>query len=353
MSESRLESPSLAAPAARPRVLSGIRPTGAAFQLGNYLGAVRHWAAMQDEAECFFFLADLHALTEVPDPERLRARTRSSAAELLAMGVDPARSAVFAQSHLPQHAELAWVLGCLTGFGEASRMTQFKEKGASSSSGATVGLFYYPVLQAADILMYQADSVPIGEDQRQHLELTRDLAQRFNARYGQTFVVPGPYVGKAGARIKDLQEPGRKMSKTIGGAGTLWVLDEPKVLVKKVRSAVTDTGREVVFDVDAKPGISNLMTILSEASGTPVDDVQQRFAGAGYGDFKAAVADAVVELFAPVRARYAELMSDPGELDRVLADGAARAGEVAETTMAAVRDRIGLLPPSVRVPAPL
>ena len=335
MSESRPESPT------RPRVLSGIRPTGAGFHLGNYLGAVRHWAAMQDEAECFFFLADLHALTEVPDPEHLRARTRSSAAELLAMGVDPARSAVFAQSHLPQHAELAWVLGCLTGFGEASRMTQFKEKG-----GGSVGLFTYPVLQAADILMYQAHSVPIGEDQRQHLELTRDLAQRFNARYGQTFVVPGPYVGKAGARIKDLQDPARKMSKTLGGNGTLWVLDEPRTLTKKVKSAVTDTGREVVFDVETKPGVSNLMTVLATATDVPVEQVQERFDGHGYGDFKAAVAEAVVELFAPIRARYDDLMADPAELDRVLAAGAARAGEVAVATMSSVRDRIGLLSPA-------
>ena len=325
----------------RPRVLSGIRPTGSGFHLGNYLGAVRHWAAMQDEAECFFFLADLHALTELPEPAELRARTRGSAAELLAMGVDPARSAVFAQSHLPEHAELAWVLGCLTGFGEASRMTQFKEKG-----GGSVGLFTYPVLQAADILMYQADSVPIGEDQRQHLELTRDLAQRFNARYGETFVVPGPYAGKAGARIKDLQDPARKMSKTIGGAGTLWVLDEPKVLTKKVKSAVTDTGREVVLDVDGKPGISNLMTVLAVATDTGVEQVQAQFEGKGYGDFKGAVAEAVVALFAPVRERYAELMADPAELDRVLAGGADRAREVAVATMGAVRERIGLLAPA-------
>lgn len=321
-----------------PRVLSGIRPTGAGFQLGNYLGAVRHWAAMQDEAECFFFLADLHALTDVPEPEHLRARTRASAAELLAMGVDPSRSAVFAQSHVREHAELAWVLGCLTGFGEASRMTQFKEKGSGS-----VGLFTYPVLQAADILMYQADSVPIGEDQRQHLELTRDLAQRFNARYGDTFTVPGPYAGKQGARIKDLQDPARKMSKSIGGPGTLWVLDEPKVLTKKVRSAVTDPGREVVFDVDAKPGISNLLTILAVATDRTVGEVEADFAGKGYGDFKGAVAEAVVALFAPVRARYAELMADPAELDRVLAGGADRARSVAQTTMDSVRHRVGLL----------
>ena len=329
----------------KPRVLSGIRPTGAGFQLGNYLGAVRHWAAMQDEAECFFFLADLHALTDVPDPQHLRSRTRESAAELLAMGVDPTRSAVFAQSHVREHAELGWVLGCLTGFGEASRMTQFKDKSGSSSSGASVGLFTYPVLQAADILMYQADSVPIGEDQRQHLELTRDLAQRFNSRYGQTFTVPEPYAGKEGERIKDLQQPTRKMSKGIGGTGTLWVLDDPKVLTKKIRSAVTDTEREVRFDVPAKPGISNLLTILSVASRTPVPDLEKEFDGKGYGDFKAAVAEAVVGLLTPVRERYAELVADPAALDEVLAQGAGRAREVAMATMSEVRERVGLLAP--------
>ncbi len=332
-----------------PRVLSGIRPTGAGFHLGNYLGAVRHWAAMQDEADCFFFIADLHALTEVADPEHLRSRTRSSAAELLAMGVDPVRSALFAQSHVREHAELAWVLGCLTGFGEANRMTQFKEKSGDAASGATVGLFTYPVLQAADILMYQASAVPIGEDQRQHLELTRDLAQRFNSRYGDTFVVPGPYVGQAGARIKDLQDPARKMSKSIGANGTLWVLDDPKVLTKKVKSAVTDPGREVVFDVDAKPGISNLLTILAVVTDRPVGQVEAEFAGRGYGDFKGAVAEAVVELFAPIRARYDELVADPAELDRLLAAGAARARAVAVDTMDAVRARVGLLAPVVEV----
>ena len=327
-------------PTPRPRVLSGIRPTGVGFQLGNYLGAVKHWAAMQDEAECFFFLADLHALIDVPDPSQLRDRTRGAAAELLAMGVDPARSTVFAQSHVREHAELGWVLGCLTGFGEASRMTQFKDKG-----GGSVGLFTYPVLQAADILMYQADSVPIGEDQRQHLELTRDLAQRFNSRYGDTFTMPGPYVGKEGARIKDLQDPTRKMSKTLGGAGTLWVLDEPKALTKKVKSAVTDTGREVRFDVANKPGVSNLLTILSVLTDRPVTALESDFDGRGYGDLKSVVAEAVAEEFAPVRERYAELIADPAELDRLLADGAARAREVAGTTMAAVRERVGLLAP--------
>ena len=325
----------------RPRVLSGIRPTGAGFQLGNYLGAVKHWTAMQDENDCFWFIADLHALTEESDPAHLRLRTRASAAELLAMGIDSQRSTLFVQSHVREHSELAWVLGCLTGFGEASRMTQFKDKG-----GGTVGLFTYPVLQAADILMYDADAVPIGEDQRQHLELTRDLAQRFNGRYGETFTLPGQYVAKPGERIKDLQDPARKMSKSIGGNGTLWVLDDPKVLLKKVKSAVTDTGREVAFDVADKPGISNLLTVLSVASGRSVDALQADYAGKGYGDFKADVAEAVVELFAPVRTRYAELIEDTGHLDAVLAQGAAKAREVARTTMDRVRDRIGLLAPA-------
>ncbi|MGI8537439.1 MAG: tryptophan--tRNA ligase [Mycobacteriales bacterium] len=331
----------------RARVLSGIRPTGQSFQLGNYVGAVRHWAAMQDDNECFFFLADLHALIDTPDPERLRARTRESVAELLAMGVDPTRSAVFAQSHLPQHAELAWVLGCLTGFGEASRMTQFKDK-SGHGGAASVGLFTYPVLQAADILMYQADAVPIGEDQRQHLELTRDLAQRFNGRYGDTFTLPAPYAARPGARIKDLQDPARKMSKSVGGKGTVWVLDDPKTVTRKIKSAVTDTGREV-RTADDKPGISNLLTILSVATGTPVAELESSYVAQGYGDFKADVAAAVVELFEPVRARHLELLADPGHLDVVLAEGAARARQVADRTMTDVRDRVGLLAPGRQV----
>ena len=330
--------------AARPRVLSGIQPTGTGKHLGNYLGAVRHWAAMQDANECFYFVADLHALTTTPDPAEQRDRTRRTAAELLAMGVDPERSTLFCQSHVPEHAELAWVLGCLTGFGEASRMTQFKEKGAGSSQGVNIGLFTYPVLQAADILLYAPRAVPVGEDQRQHLELTRDLAQRFNNRYGDTLVVPDPYVQKSAARIKDLQDPEAKMSTSRGGPGTLWVVDDPKTITKKVKSAVTDTGREVRAS-DDKPGITNLLTVLSVCTGRPVADLEADYEGKGYGDFKADVAAAVVELFAPVRERYASLMADPDALDDVLAAGAARAREVAAATMARVRDRVGLLAP--------
>jgi tryptophanyl-tRNA synthetase len=325
----------------RRRVLSGIQPTGAGKHLGNYLGAVRHWAAMQDEFECFFFIADLHSLTITPDPAELRQQTRKLIAELLAMGVDPSKSALFAQSHIHEHPELAWVLSCLTGFGEASRMTQFKEKG-----GGNVGLFNYPILQAADILLYQAHMVPVGEDQRQHLELTRDLGQRFNGRYGDTFTVPDPYVQKTAERIKDLAEPTAKMSTSKGCPGVLWVIEDDKATTKKIKSAVTDTGREVEYDVENKPGVSNLLTIHSIATGESVENLQAAYVGKGYGDFKADVAAAVLEMFAPVRTRFAELMADPGYLDSVLTDGAKTARAVASVTMADVRDRIGLLAPA-------
>jgi len=324
----------------RPRVLSGIQPTGSGKHLGNYLGAVRNWAQLQESSECFYFVADLHALTTTPDPAALRANTRATVAELLAMGVDPGRSALFLQSHVPEHTELAWVLGCLTGFGEASRMTQFKEKG-----GGNVGIFTYPILQAADILIYRPQSVPVGEDQRQHLELTRDLAQRFNSRYGDTLTVPEPYVQSSAQRIKDLQNPAAKMSTSRGGPGTLWVIDDPKAITKKIKSAVTDTGRDVVAGPD-KPGITNLLTILSVASGTAVPELESAYVGKGYGDLKGDVAAAVVALFAPVRERYADLIADTTFLDGVLADGAGRARAVARETLAAVRERIGLLPPA-------
>ena len=332
---------------APPRVLSGIQPTADSFHLGNYVGALRQWVSMQEDHEAFYCVVDLHAITlEQPDPEVLRRRTLVSAAQLLALGVDPDRSTLFVQSQVPEHAQLAWVLQCLTGFGEASRMTQFKDKSTREGAGPTsVGLFTYPVLQAADILMYQADSVPIGEDQRQHLELTRDLAQRFNTRYGDTFTLPAAYAGRPGERIKDLQDPARKMSKSIGGTGTVWVLDDPRTITKKVKSAVTDTGREV-RPGDDKPGITNLLTILSVCTGKGVPELVDAYAGKGYGDFKADVAEAVVELFAPVRERYAGLIADPAELDRVLASGADRAREVAVRTMADVRERVGLLAPA-------
>ena len=255
--------------APRPRVLSGIQPTADSFHFGNYLGALRQWVALQEEHEPFFFIADLHAITVEQDPKLLRERCLRAAAQLIAMGIDPERSAIFIQSHVPAHAQLGWVLQCLTGFGEARRMTQFKDKSAKSGEGAaSVGLFTYPVLQAADILLYRPQYVPVGEDQRQHLELTRDLAQRFNHRYKKTFKLPEPYILKATAKILDLQEPGAKMSKSASTpGGIIEMLDDPKVSAKKIRSAVTDSGTEIRFDEEHKPGISNLLTIYSALTG--------------------------------------------------------------------------------------
>ncbi len=327
----------------RPRVLSGIQPTGAGFHLGNYLGAVRNWVAMQDTNDAFYFVPDLHAITVEHDPAQLRRRTCESVAELLACGLDPTRCTVFVQSHVVEHAELSWVLGCITGFGEASRMTQFKDKGARGElGGATVGLFSYPVLQAADILIYQADQVPVGDDQRQHVELTRDLAQRFNARLGPTFTVPEPYIPRATARIADLQDPSRKMSKSLPPAGTVYLQDDPAAVVKKVRSAVTDTGREVRA-IEDKPGISNLLTILSSVTGRSIAALEEGYAGKGYGEFKADVAEALVSFLAPIQQRYRDYMQDLVAVEAVLADGAARAGKVAGATMDLVRERVGFL----------
>ena len=253
---------------ATPRVLSGMQPTADSLHLGNYLGALRQWVALQDDHDVFYFVADLHAITVEPDPEQLRARTRVTAAQFLAAGVDIEQAALFVQSHVAEHAQLQWVLGCLTGFGEASRMTQFKDKSTRGGNDrASVGLFTYPVLQAADILLYRAARVPVGEDQRQHLELSRDLAQRFNSRFGETFVVPEPHILKQTAKIYDLQIVEKQMSKSIGGSGCVWMLDDPKVIEKKIKSAVTDTGREVRFDPEAKPGVSNLLAILSSFTG--------------------------------------------------------------------------------------
>lgn len=332
----------------RPRVLSGIQPTADSFHLGNYLGAVRQWVALQDDHDAFYCVVDLHAITVEHDPQRLRARTRLAVAQLLASGLDPGRCTVFVQSQVPEHTRLAWVLGCLTGFGEASRMTQFKDKSARQGSDrATVGLFTYPVLQAADILLYQADRVPVGEDQRQHLELTRDLAQRFNARFGGAFTVPEPHILAGTAKIADLQDPTAKMSKSASGpAGIVDLLDEPRVSAKKIRSAVTDAEREIRYDVSGKPGISNLLTIHSALSGRPIPDLEADFAGRGYGDLKRELAEVVTDVVAPLRERVSGYLEDPAELDRVLAHGATRARDVAGSTLAAVHDRIGFLPPN-------
>ncbi|TDT34178.1 tryptophan--tRNA ligase [Naumannella halotolerans] len=327
------------------RVLSLFQPTGDSFHLGNYLGALRQWASMQGEYETFFGIADLHSLNEQPDPEVLRHRVVRSAAQMIAGGIDPERSVLFLQSAVPEHTQLMWALSCYTGFGQASRMTQFKDKSERRGSETTnVGLFTYPVLMAADILLYQAHKVPVGEDQRQHLELTRDLAVRFNGRYGQTFVVPEPHIVKSVGRIVDLQDPTIKMSKSASSpTGLIELLDEPKVTAKKIRSAVTDSGREIVYDPENKPGVSNLLTIIAALRGTDVAAVAEELAGGGYGDLKKAAAQVVDELVVPFRARTFALLDDPAELQRILARGAERAREVASVTQVDVYRKLGLL----------
>ena len=330
----------------RPRVLSGIQPTANSFHLGNYLGALRQWVPLQDTHDAYYCVVDLHAITQDQDPALLRQRTRISAAQLIAMGIDTERSTLFVQSQVPEHAQLGWVLQCLTGFGEASRMTQFKDKSQrGGTERSSVGLFTYPILQAADILLYAADQVPVGEDQRQHLELTRDLAQRFNSRFGPTLTVPSPYIVRGTAKITDLQDPTAKMSKSSSSpAGIVDLLDEPARSAKKIRGAVTDNEREIHFDPATKPGVSNLLTIAAALTGEDIAALEQRYAGAGYGDLKRDVADAVVAAVQPIQTRTAELLGDPATLDSLLAAGADRAGSVASSTLAAVYDRIGFLP---------
>jgi tryptophanyl-tRNA synthetase len=332
----------------RPRVLSGIQPTADSFHLGNYLGALRQWVALQDTHDAFYCVVDLHAITLPQEPAALRRRTRVAAAQLFAAGLDPDRCTVFVQSHVPEHTELAWVLSCLTGFGEAGRMVQFKDKSARSGADtASVGLFTYPILQAADILLYQSDEVPVGEDQRQHLELTRDLAQRFNHRFGQTFVVPRPYILADVAKISDLQDPAIKMSKSSSSPqGIVDVLEEPASIRRKIGRAVTDAGSEVRADEESKPGVTNLLRIYSALTGESASALEQRYAGAGYGSLKKDLADVVVDAFAPIRERTEKMLADEGELDRLLARGAARAREVAGQTMATVNDRMGFLRPA-------
>ncbi|HVE24493.1 MAG TPA: tryptophan--tRNA ligase [Sporichthya sp.] len=330
----------------RPRVLSGIQPTADSFHLGNYLGAVRQWIGLQDTHDAFYFIADLHAITVEHDPALLRQRTRVSVAQLLAAGLEPERCTLFVQSHVPEHAQLAWVMNCLTGMGEASRMTQFKDKSAKGGADrSSVGLFTYPILQAADILLYQADQVPVGEDQRQHLELTRDLAQRFNHRYGETLTVPSPYILKATAKITDLQEPTAKMSKSSSSpSGIVELLDEPRVSEKKVKSAVTDSEREIRFDEANKPGISNLLTIASALTGTPVPELVASYEGKGYGDLKKDVAAAVVSFVTPFRERTNGFLDDVAGLDAILAQGAEKARAVAAETLAHVYEQVGFVP---------
>ncbi len=330
----------------RPRVLSGIQPTADSFHLGNYLGAVRQWVGLQEDHDAFYFVVDLHAITMGHDPAALRARTRISAAQLLAAGLDPERCTLFVQSHVPEHAQLAWVMNCLTGYGEASRMTQFKDKSAKGGAeGSSVGLFTYPVLQAADILLYHATKVPVGEDQRQHVELTRDLAQRFNHRFGGSLTVPEPFILKETAKIFDLQDPTAKMSKSSSSpSGIVELLDDPKVSEKKVKSAVTDSEREIRFDGVNKPGISNLLTICSALTGTAIPDLVASYEGRGYGDLKKDVAAAVVNFVTPYRERTNAILADEAALDAILAQGAEKARAVAAETLAEVYDRIGFVP---------
>jgi tryptophanyl-tRNA synthetase len=331
----------------RSRIFSGMQPTSDSLHLGNYLGALTHWVALQDEYDPLYCVVDMHALTVGPDPAVLRDRTRRTAAQYLAAGVDPDRSILFVQSHVAEHAELAWILSCHTGFGEASRMTQFKDKsGKRGAEGTTVGLFTYPVLMAADILLYDSALVPVGEDQRQHLELARDLAQRLNSRFGAgTAVVPEAYIVRATAKIFDLQDPTSKMSKSSANPnGIIELLDDPKVIAKRIRSAVTDTEREIRFDAEAKPGIANLLTIFSALTGRDIPSLEGDYVGKGYGDLKKDLGEVVVDFVAPFQQRVNSYLDDPAVLDDVLADGTERAREIAVGTLARIYDRCGLLP---------
>jgi tryptophanyl-tRNA synthetase len=332
----------------RLRVLSGIQPTADSFHLGNYLGALRQWVTLQDDHDALYFIPDLHAITVPHDPPALRERTLRAVAQLLALGLDPARCTLFVQSQVPEHAELTWVLSCITGFGEASRMTQFKDKAAKQGAERTsVGLFTYPVLMAADILLYQAHRVPVGEDQRQHLELTRDLAQRFNSRFGEVFTVPEPFIPEGLAKIYDLQDPTAKMSKSASTpAGIVELLDDPKVSAKKIRSAVTDTERDIRYDPERKPGISNLLVIYAALTNRKIAELEADYAGKGYGELKKDLAEVVGDFVSPLRDKVNAHLADPAELNRILADGATRARDIAGATLSAVYDRIGFLLPA-------
>jgi tryptophanyl-tRNA synthetase len=322
-----------------------MQPSASSLHLGNYLGALVNWVNKQRDFNAFYVIVDLHAITVPQDPNELRTNTRRTAAQYIAAGIDPQESALFVQSHVPAHAELAWVLNCITGFGEASRMTQFKDKSQKAGSdSASVGLFTYPILQAADILLYQPKAVPVGEDQRQHLELTRDLAERFNSRFGKSFTIPEAHILKETAKIYDLQNPTAKMSKSTGDPkGLVNLMDDDTTISKKIKSAVTDTDSSIRVDWENKPGVSNLLSIHSSVSGESLLSLEDRFAGAGYGVLKAEVADVVVNALSPIRDRANELMSDPAELDRLLASGAEKARKVAEATLADVYEKVGFI----------
>ena len=330
----------------KPRLFSGMQPSADSLQIGNYIGALLQWKELQQTHDAVFCVVDLHAITIPQDPAALREATRRTAAQYIAAGIDPDHSILFVQSHVSAHPQLAWVLNTITGFGEASRMIQFKEKSQKQGAdGTNVGLFTYPVLQAADILLYNPDVVPVGEDQRHHIELTRDLGNRFNTRFGETFVLPEPQIQKDTAKVYDLQEPGNKMSKSASNEkGVVWLLEESTKSAKKIMSATTDSDGEVRFDQAAKPGISNLLTIYSVLSGEAISTLEDRYAGSGYGDFKKGLAEVVTETFGPIRSRALELLDDPAELDRILARNADRAAAIADATLAKVYDRVGFLP---------
>jgi len=329
---------------ARPIVLSGIQPSGR-LTLGNYLGAIKNWVPLSAQYDCYYMLVDLHAITVRQDPAQLRERCYEFLALYIACGLDPADNVLFVQSHVPAHARLSWVLNCYTQMGELNRMTQFKDKSAKHVDNINAGLFDYPVLMAADILLYQAKAVPVGDDQKQHLELTRDIAQRFNNLYGNVFTVPEPMIPPVGARIMGLQEPTKKMSKSDDAqTNALYLLDEPDVIVRKLKRAVTDLGNEVRFDLGEKPGISNLMSILAATSGESFEAIAERYNGQGYGKFKQAVADAVVRCLEPVQKRYRALREDVDSLRRALRDGAERASVKADATLRQVHDVLGFIP---------
>ena len=322
-----------------------MQPSADSLHLGNYLGALNNWVEMQEQFNAYYMIADLHAITIPQDPKQLLDNTRRTAAQYIAAGIDPTKSVLFIQSQVPAHAQLAWVLNCITGVGEASRMTQYKDKSQKSDSdSASVGLFTYPILQAADILLYQPKKVPVGEDQRQHLELTRDLAMRFNSRFGETFTIPEAHILKETAKIFDLQNPTAKMSKSNEPKGTINIMDESSVTVKKIQGSVTDADGEIRFDSENKPGVSNLLGIYSAVSGRSIKDLEGSFAGKGYGDLKSEVADAVISVIEPIRARATELLANTKELDQLLAFGATRANEAAEATLGMVYEKIGFIP---------
>ena len=327
---------------AKSSVLSGIQPTADSFHIGNYFGALRQWVKMQETHECFYSVVDLHAITSEFDPKILKKRTLTSFAQLLAVGIDTKKSTVFVQSQVPQHAQLAWVLSCFTGFGEAGRMTQFKDKAQKGGQErSSVGLFTYPILQAADILLYQAQSVPVGEDQRQHLELTRDLAVRFNNQFGQTFVVPEAFIVKESAKILDLQDPSSKMSKS-SPQGCIFIMDEPDVVMKKFKTARTDSGKEIKYDPTNKPGVSNLISIIKAVTNEEISSIETQFASKGYGDLKTFTGEVVVEnIVKPFREKTLALLADEKQLNSLMSEGAQKAEKVAAATLKSVYEKVG------------